>query len=91
MGHSIGRWEGATLVVDTTHVAASTITNNGLDHGENVHFVERFWLSADGKTLLARQEFETRIRSRTAARASGLGPPGRRAHLSLRVRSRRSC
>ncbi|HEY6507166.1 MAG TPA: hypothetical protein VIY56_04085 [Vicinamibacterales bacterium] len=58
MGHSIGRWEGATLVVDTTHVAASTITNNGLDHGENVHFVERFWLSADGKTLMARQEFE---------------------------------
>ena len=58
MGHSIGRWEGSTLVVDTTHVAASTITNNGLDHGENVHFVERFWLSADGKTLMARQEFE---------------------------------
>ena len=58
MGHSTGRFEGATLVVDTTHVASSTITNNGLDHGENVHFVERFWLSADGKTLLARQEFE---------------------------------
>ena len=58
MGHSIGRWEGATLVVDTTHVAASTITNNGLDHGENVHVIERFWLSADGKTLMARQEFE---------------------------------
>ena len=58
MGHSIGRFEGSTLVVDTTHVAASTITNNGLDHGENVHFAERFWLSADGKTLMARQEFE---------------------------------
>jgi hypothetical protein len=58
MGHSIGRFEGSTLVVDTTHVAASTITNNGLDHGENVHFVERFWLSPDGKTLMARQEFE---------------------------------
>jgi hypothetical protein len=58
MGHSTGRWDGATLVVDTTHVAPSTITNNGLDHGENVHFVERFWLSADGKTLMARQEFE---------------------------------
>jgi hypothetical protein len=57
-GDSIGHWDGATLVVDTTHVASSTITNNGLDHGENVHFVERFWLSADGKTLLARQEFE---------------------------------
>jgi hypothetical protein len=58
MGHSIGRWEGSTLVVDTTHIAASTITNNGLDHGEKAHLVERFWLSADGKTLMARQEFE---------------------------------
>ena len=58
MGHSVGRWEGATLVVETTHVAASTITNNGLDHGDNLRFVERFWLSADGKTLMARQEFE---------------------------------
>ena len=58
MGHSTGRFEGSTLVVDTTHVSSSTITNNGLDHGENVRFVERFWLSADGKTLMARQEFE---------------------------------
>jgi hypothetical protein len=49
MGHSIGRWDGATLVVDTTHCRASTITNNGLDHGENVHFVERFWLSATAR------------------------------------------
>jgi hypothetical protein len=31
MGHSIGRWEGSDLVVDTTHVSAATITNNGLD------------------------------------------------------------
>jgi hypothetical protein len=58
VGHSIGHWEGATLVVDTTHISASTILNNGLDHGDNVHMTERFWLSADGKTLLARQEFE---------------------------------
>jgi hypothetical protein len=58
MGHSIGRWEGATLVVDTTHISASTITNNGLDHGENLRLIERFWLSADGKTLMTRQEFE---------------------------------
>jgi len=58
VGHSIGRWEDRTLVVDTTHISASTILNNGLDHSDNVHMIERFWLSADGKTLLARQEFE---------------------------------
>ncbi len=58
VGHSIGRWEGSTLVVDTTHLTESTITNNGLNHSDNVRMVERFWLSVDGKTLLSRQEFE---------------------------------
>jgi hypothetical protein len=58
VGHSIGRWEGRTLVVDTTHLSESTITNNGLNHSDNVHMIERFWLSADGKTLMSRQEFE---------------------------------
>jgi hypothetical protein len=58
VGHSIGRWEGSTLVVDTTHLSESTITNNGLNHSDNVHMIERFWLSADGKTLLSREEFE---------------------------------
>jgi hypothetical protein len=58
VGHSIGRWDGDTLVVDTTHLSESTITNNGLNHSDRVRMVERFWLSADGKALLARQEFE---------------------------------
>lgn len=58
VGHSIGRWEGATLVVDTTHIAESTITNNGLNHSDKVHVIERFWLSADGRMLNALQEFE---------------------------------
>jgi hypothetical protein len=58
VGHSIGRWEGSTLVVDTTHISESTITNNGLNHSEQVHVVERFWLSQDGKMLFGLQEFE---------------------------------
>lgn len=58
VGHSVGRWEGATLVVDTTHLSESTITNNGLNHSEQIHLTERFWLSADGKTLLTLQQFE---------------------------------
>lgn len=57
MGHSIGWWEGDELVVDTTHLAASTITNNGLDHSEKVHMVERYRLSEDGKWLEATQWF----------------------------------
>ena len=58
VGHSIGRWEGATLVVDTTRISESTITNNGLNHSDQAHVIERFWLSNDGKTLNALQEFE---------------------------------
>jgi len=57
-GFSSGHWEGTTLVVATDHLEAATITNNGLDHTENVRVVERFRLSEDGKSLLATQEFE---------------------------------
>jgi hypothetical protein len=57
-GDSIGHWEGDTLVVDTTHLKEATITNNGLDHSDNVHVIERFKLSPDRKHLLATQEFE---------------------------------
>ncbi|KRA83730.1 hypothetical protein [Altererythrobacter sp. Root672] len=58
MGHSIGHWEGDELVVDTTHLAPSTITNNGLDHSADIHMVERYRLSPDGKRLIATQWFE---------------------------------
>ena len=58
VGFSTGRWEGDTLVVDTTHIEAATITNNGLSHSNKVHVIERFRLSADGGTLLSTQEFE---------------------------------
>ena len=58
VGFSVGHWEGSTLVVETTHLEAATITNNGLDHTANVRVLERFKLGPDGKTLLATQEFE---------------------------------
>lgn len=58
MGHSIGHWEGDELVIDTDHIAASTITNNGLDHTDAIHMVERYKLSPDGKSLMATQWFE---------------------------------
>lgn len=58
VGFSSGHWEGSTLVVETAHLEAATLTNNGLDHTNNVRVIERFKLSPDGQTLLSTQEFE---------------------------------
>lgn len=58
VGHSVGHWDGNELVIDTTHFSPATITNNGLDHSDKIHTVERYKLSADGKTLMATQWFE---------------------------------
>ena len=57
-GYSVGHWEGSTLVVETTHLEAATITNNGLSHSNEVRVLERFKLGPDGQTLLSTQEFE---------------------------------
>ena len=57
-GHSIGRWEGDELVVDTTHLSPATITNNGLNHSDKIHMVERYKLSPDRKMLMATEWFE---------------------------------
>lgn len=57
-GNSVGRWEGNMLVVDTIHLKEATITNNGLSHSDRIRVTERFKLSADGRKLLATQEFE---------------------------------
>jgi hypothetical protein len=51
VGHSIGHWEGDTLVIDTTHLASSTMMGNGLRHSDDVHLVERFRMTPDGKQL----------------------------------------
>ncbi|MEO6081201.1 MAG: hypothetical protein ABIQ86_15735 [Steroidobacteraceae bacterium] len=58
VGHSIGRWEGDTLVVDTTHLASSTMMGNGLRHSDDVHLVERFRLTPDGKNMHWTQDVE---------------------------------
>jgi hypothetical protein len=57
-GFSSAHWDGATLVVETTHLEPATITNNGLDHTGDVRVIERFKLSPDGKTLLASRPAE---------------------------------
>jgi len=51
-GHSIGHWEGATLVVDTMQFAEHKQGNSmSLPSGSRKHLVERFTLSDDHKHL----------------------------------------
>jgi hypothetical protein len=56
-GHSIGRWEGKTLVVETTSFAPHTFGHGlGLASSPAKRLVERFTLDADGTGLA--YEFE---------------------------------
>ena len=46
MGHSVGRWEGDTLVIDTTGFNDKTEVPGGYRHTEALHVVERIrWAS----------------------------------------------
>ena len=49
MGHSIGWWEGDTLVVDTRNVEAGYMRPQGLPHTENLHVIERYTLLDGGE------------------------------------------
>lgn len=57
MGYSTGHWEGEELVVETSHIAASTITNNGLDHSDDLRMVERYRIDPEDGRLVATQWF----------------------------------
>lgn len=57
MGYSTGHWEGDELVIETSHIAASTITNNGLDHSDDIRMLERYRLDPDTGRLVATQWF----------------------------------
>jgi hypothetical protein len=51
-GHSIGRWEDDVLVVDTVGFLPGILSADGrVPHSDRLHVVERFALSADGRTL----------------------------------------
>ncbi len=51
MGYSTGRWEGATLVVETTNMRDEILDSFGTPHTSDIHIVERFTPSDDGSRL----------------------------------------
>jgi hypothetical protein len=70
-GHSIGRWDGSTLVIDTTHFASHKTGNGytGVPSGAMKHLLERLTLDASGTTLT--YSFELRDPEFLAAPVSG--------------------
>jgi hypothetical protein len=51
-GHSIGRWEDDILIVDTVGFEPGILSADGrLPHSDRLHVVERFSLSADGRSI----------------------------------------
>jgi hypothetical protein len=55
MGHSVGHWEGDTLVVETSGIAANIAGLPDLAttarHSDQLHVVERYTRSKEGNTL----------------------------------------
>jgi hypothetical protein len=57
MGFSVGRWEGNTLIVETTDIGWRYVDDLGTPQSENAVIAERFTLSPDGTEL----DWEARI------------------------------
>ena len=55
LGHSLGRWDGKALIVETTGITANLIMLPDLgsmgEHSDRLRIVERYTRSADGATL----------------------------------------
>jgi hypothetical protein len=50
-GHSMGRWDAGTLVVETVNVDAGRFNANGIPQSRSARFVERFTLSENQERL----------------------------------------
>jgi hypothetical protein len=51
MGHSVGRWDGATLVIDTIGLKDNWMDGTGLPHSDKLHVVERLRKVNGGRQL----------------------------------------
>jgi hypothetical protein len=53
LGFSTGRWDGQTLVVETTHIKMGMIQRNGLPHSDEATMTERFMRHGDVLTVVS--------------------------------------
>jgi hypothetical protein len=60
-GHSVGRWEGDTLLVDTIGFNDQSWLFGGMEpHTEEAHMIERMWLVSNGALLEINMTVEDR-------------------------------
>jgi hypothetical protein len=57
MGHSVGKWEGQTLVVDTVWTKEGVYDRSGAPHSDKLHIVERI-TKTDPETLTVEMTIE---------------------------------
>jgi hypothetical protein len=77
-GHSTGKWEGDTLVVDTVGIKTITEIDTGLKHSDKLHITERIHLAPnDADTLVVEMTIDD---------PEALEVPARRTHVYKRER-----
>ncbi len=79
-GFSIGRWEGKTLIVETTRISARYLNNTGVPLGPQTRLVERFTPREDGTRL----EYSVEVTDAEVLTR----PVGAATRMDLRARTR---
>ena len=51
LGYSAGRWDGGTLVVETTHLTGGSVGNSGYPYSEQARVTERYWKEPGDEAL----------------------------------------
>ena len=51
LGHSTGRWDGDSLVVETTNIEAGRLDSGGTPFSSSIRLLERFTPNPDGSRL----------------------------------------
>ena len=51
-GHSVGRWDAETLVIDTTHLTAGQTTRNGVPKSEDMMIRATYDVAGSGEDMI---------------------------------------
>jgi len=87
-GHSIGKWDGDTLVVDTIGFNEKTLVDTfGHPHSDALHVIERFTLT-DAAHIAYEITIEDRKRTRTLEKCQNIHPQTRLGPDGIRLRGK---